>query len=144
MFNPKFMKDNDDIYHYFTGLSWSVFDIVYSYIKPYLKLMHTNIPLQNQVIMVLLWLRINLPFEYKYCKCYVSKNSKFTIYKVAFLIHWQDRDIIRQTVPPIFKQHFPKLTIVLRYSLTDLYTWKPITSLLELQKTQYSQVAHLG
>ena len=29
-----------------------------------------------------------------------------------FLIHWQDRDNIRQTVPPIFKQHFLRLTCI--------------------------------
>ena len=32
---------------------------------------------------------------------------------MRFLIHWQDRDNIRQTVPPIFKQHFPRLTCVI-------------------------------
>ena len=67
------MKDNDDICHYFTGLSWSVFDIVCSYVPPYLKLTRTNIPLQNQVFMVLVQLRINLPFEYISHQAEISK-----------------------------------------------------------------------
>ena len=32
---------------------------------------------------------------------------------MRFLIHWQDRDNISQTVPPIFKQYFPKLICII-------------------------------
>ena len=31
-------------------------------------------------------------------------------YKLKFLITTQDRDHIRKTIPPVFKQYFPKLT----------------------------------
>ena len=121
-FDPKFMTDNDDICHYFTGLSWSVLDIVCSYITPYLKSQCTNIPPQNQVLMVLVRLWINLPFEYIAHQAGISKSApNVTFHKILhllytklhFLIHWQDHDNIRQTEPPIFKQHFPKLTCII-------------------------------
>ena len=121
-FDPMFVKDNDDTCHYFTGLSWGVFDIVCSYITWYLKLSRTNIPLRNQVLMVLVWLRVNLPFEYISHQARISKSTaNVTFHKVLnllhtklrFLIHWQDRDNIRQTVPPSFKQHFPRLTCII-------------------------------
>ena len=121
-FDPKFMKDNDDTCQYLTGLSWSVFDIVCSYIRPYLKLPHTNIPLRNQIFMVLVRLRINLPFEYISHQAGISETTaNITFHKIIdllhtklhFLIHWQDRDNIRQTVPPIFKQHFSRLTCII-------------------------------
>ena len=119
--HPKFMKDNDDTCHYFTGLSGSVFDIACSYITPCLKLPRTNIPLRNQILMVLVRLRINLPFEYISHQTGISKSTaNLTFHKILdlvytklhFLIHWQDRDNIRQTVPPIFKQHFLRLTCI--------------------------------
>ena len=96
-FDAEFMKDNDDICHYFTGLSWSVFDTVCSYVTPYLKLPRTNIPLRNQVLMVLVRLRINLPFEYISYQAGISKSTANVTFhkilnllytKLRFLIHW--------------------------------------------------------
>ena len=121
-FDTKFMKDSDDTCHYLTGLSWSVFDIVCSYIPPYLKLPRTNIQLRNQILTVLVRLQINLPFQYISYQAGISKSTaNLTFHKILdllytkmhFLIQWQDRDNIRQTVPPIFKQHFPKLTCII-------------------------------
>ena len=132
-----------------TGLSWSVFDIVCSYITPYLKLPRTNIPLRNQILMVLVQLWINLPFEYISHQAGISKSTaNLTFHKILdllytkllFLIHWQDRDNIRQT------GHLQTA-----FSKIDLYYWlfwdihwqtckaeSPSTSLLKLQKTQYA------
>ena len=70
------MKDNNETCHYLTGLSWKIFDIVCSYITPYLKLPRTNIPLRNQIFMVLARLRINLPFEYISHQAGISKSTE--------------------------------------------------------------------
>ena len=87
-FDPKFMNDNDDICHYFTGLSWSVFDIACSYITPYLKLPRTNIPIRNQVLMVLVRLRINLPFEYISDPAGISKSTaNVSFHKIPNLLY---------------------------------------------------------
>ena len=121
-FDANFMKHNDGTCHYLTGLSWSVFDTLCSNIIPYLKLPRTNIPLRNQILMVLVRLRINLPFEYINHQTGISKStSNLTFHnvldlrytKLQSLIHWQGRDNIRQTVPPMFKQHFPRLTCII-------------------------------
>ena len=64
-YDPKFMEGNDDVCHYFSGLSWNVFDIVCNYVTPYLKPpTRRNIALRNQVLRVLVRLRMNLPFRY--------------------------------------------------------------------------------
>ena len=127
------MKDSDDTCHYLTGLSWSVFDIVCSYITPYLKLPRTNIQLRNQILTVLVRLRINLPFEYISHQAGISKSTaNLTFHKILdllftklhFLIQWQDRDNIRQTVPPIFKQHFPKLTCII--DCFEIFIYRPV------------------
>ena len=118
------MKDNDDTCHYLTCLYWNVFDIVWSYITPYLKLPRTNIPLRKQILMVLVRLRIDLPFGYISNQAGISKSTaNLTFHKILdllytklhFLIHWKDCDNIRQVVQPIFKQHFPRLTCIIDY-----------------------------
>ena len=72
--------------------------------------------------MVLVRLRINLPFGYISNQAGISKSTaNLTFHKILdllytklhFLIQWQDRDNMRQTVPPIFKQHFQKLTCII-------------------------------
>ena len=132
-FDPKFMKDNDDTCHYFTDLSWSVFDIVCSYLTPCLKSPRTNITLRNQVIMVLVQLRINVPFEYISHQAGISKSTANVTFhkilnllytKLRFLIHWQDCNNERQTVPPIFKQHFTGLTCII--DCFEIFIGRPI------------------
>ena len=142
-FDPNFMKHNDDTCHYLTGLSWSVFDTLCSNITPYLKLPRTNIPLRNQILMVLVRLRINLPFEYISHQAGISKStSNLTFHNVLdllytkfqSLVHWQGRDNIRQTVPPIFKQHFPRLTCII--DSFEIFIDRPVN--LKAQAQVYS------
>ena len=137
------MKDNNDTCYYLTGLSWSVFDIVCSYFNPYLKLPRTNIPLRYQILMVLVWLRINLPFEYISHQPGISKSTaNLTFHKILdllytklhFLIHWQNRDNIRQTVLPIIKQHFPRLTCIIDFF--EIFIDRPVN--LKAQAQVYS------
>ena len=74
--------------------------------------------------MVLVRLRINLPFGYISNQAGISKSTaNLTFHKILdllytklhFLIHWKDCDNIRQVVQPIFKQHFPRLTCIIDY-----------------------------
>ena len=51
-----------------------------------------------------------------------------------FLIHKQDRDNIRQTVPPIFKQHFPRFTCIV--DCFEVFIDRPVN--LKAQAQVYS------
>ena len=53
---------------------------------------------------------------------------------MRFLIHQQDRDNIRQTVPPIFKQDFPRLTCII--DCFEVFIDRPIN--LKAQAQVYS------
>ena len=54
--------------------------------------------------------------------------------KLRFLIHWQDRGNIRQVVPPIFKQHFSKLTCII--DCFEIFIDRPVN--LRAQAQVYS------
>ena len=72
--------------------------------------------------MVLVRLRTNSRFEYISHQAGISESTANGTFhkilnllytKLRFLIHWQDRGNMRQVVPPIFKQHFSKLTCII-------------------------------
>ena len=120
-YNPDVMKDNNDASRYLTGLSWSIFQIVKDAIIPFMHNPRKNLPQQNQILMVLVRLRLNLPFEYLSMQTGISQSTIHSWFqkiidimyrKLKFLIHWPDREFIRQTLPPVFRAQFPRLTSI--------------------------------
>ena len=64
-YNPDVIKDNDAAAKYLTGLSSTVFQIVSDSLLPYLADFHqSKLPHENQIVLVLVRLRLNLPFQY--------------------------------------------------------------------------------
>lgn len=121
-YDPTFLMHNDDVCNYLTGLSCNVFEILCGHLTPHLLQPRVNLPLHNQVLMVLMRLRINLPIQFiSYQIALAQSTVHSTFHKILdlmyarlrFLIHWQDRDYIRQTIPPVFRQHFPRLTSII-------------------------------
>ena len=120
-YNPDVMKDNNDASRYLTGLSWSIFQIVKDAIIPFMHNPRKNLPQQNQILMVLVRLRLNLPFEYLSMQTGISQSTIHSWFqkiidimyrKLKFLIHWPDREFIRQSLPPVFRAQFPRLTSI--------------------------------
>ena len=116
------MKGNDQAATYLTGLTWNVFKIICDFITPSLKEPIKNLPVRNQILMVLVRLRLNLPFEYLSYQTGISQSTVNATFqkiidlmyaKLGFLVCWPDRDHIRKTLPPVFKQNFPRLTSII-------------------------------
>ena len=72
--------------------------------------------------MTLVRLRLNLPFKYLSIQTGLSLSTvnatfmkiiELMYVKLKFLIRWQDRDHIWKTLPPPFKNNFPKLTSII-------------------------------
>jgi len=64
-YNPDVIKDNDAAAKYLTGLSSTVFQIVSDSLLPYLAdFYQSKLPHENQIVLVLVRLRLNLPFQY--------------------------------------------------------------------------------
>lgn len=117
------MKENDDASKYLTGLTWEVFEIINDTLKPHLYVNPQNkLPPENQLLMVLVRLRLNMPFQYlsiqtKLALSTINRNFQKVIevmyVKLKFLVHWPDREHLFQTLPPIFKANFPRLTSII-------------------------------
>ena len=121
-YDTSLLLKNNQASQYLTGLNSDVFFKVISFLKPCLKVPRMNIPLENQILMTLVRLRLNIPQEYLSLQLGLSKSTinatvqkviNLMYYKLKFLIHWPDRDYIRQTIPAVFKQYFPKLTCII-------------------------------
>ncbi len=76
-------------------------------------------PLDLQLLIALIKLRHNIPFEYLSLQTGIPKSTLCDMFwrmvdllygKLDFLIQWPDRDVIRSTVPPPFRSNFPRLT----------------------------------
>ena len=121
-YDPCVIEDNDDASTYLTGLTWNIFQVLCGLITPSIPPPQKNLPLQNQVLLVLVRLRLNLPFEYISLQTRLSQSTVHSTFhrlidilygKLKFLIHWPDRKCIAETLPPIFKAHFPGLTSIM-------------------------------
>ena len=78
-----------------------------------------NLPQQNQILVVRL--RLNLPFEYFSMQTGISQGTIHSWFqkiidilnrKLKFLIHLPDREFIKQTLLPVFRAQFPRLTSI--------------------------------
>ncbi|XP_065055581.1 uncharacterized protein LOC135684105 [Rhopilema esculentum] len=121
-YDPMVIAGNDSASTYLTGLSWKVFNSFCQLLIPSIKQSRKNLPPANQVLMVMLRLRLNLPFEYLSLQTNFSKSTLNLLFwqvvhlmyeKLKFLICWPGRDHIRAISPPVFKQYFPRLTSII-------------------------------
>ena len=86
---------------------------------PFLKRPCQNLPLQNQIALFFICCTFNLPLEYLSYQVNLSPSTIHGTFhnildlmycKLKFLITIHERDHIRKTIPPVFKQYFPELT----------------------------------
>ena len=121
-YDQEIIRENNEASKYLTGLSWNIFDILCQFLSPFLLKSLKISPPNNQILMVLVRLRLNLPNTYlSYqtdCRLSTIHNTFSKIinlmyYKLKFLICWSDREVIRKTLPPIFKENFPRLTSII-------------------------------
>ena len=105
-----------------TGLRLSVYHALLEYIVPFLNNPRTNIPLRNQVTMFLVRMRLNIPQRYLSLQIKMSLSTVNSMLsrildvmyaKIGFLVRWPDREGIFSTIPPHFKQFYPRLTCII-------------------------------
>ena len=122
-YNPSVMRNNDDAAKYLTGLSFKIFTIISDTLVPHLHVIQqSKLPPENQILLVLVRLRLNLPFQFLSMQTKLAPSTINAIFqkvieimyqKLKFLIHWPDRGTLLQTLPPIFKANFPRLTSII-------------------------------
>ena len=138
--------ENDDAKtRFYTGLPrWALFMQVFTLLSSYITPSRTNLTLQDELFLVLIKLRLNLPFQdlaYRW-KISISTVTRLfykwrnTMYvRMKFLIRWPSHDILRQNIPQVFKDTYPNTICII--DCTEIFIERP-TSFQARAKT-YSQ-----
>ena len=120
-YNIEILRGRDHDCKYFTGLTWIVFSKVCKYLAPNMTAVK-NLSPTSQLMMVLVKLRLDLNFEFMAHQTRLALSTVSVIFwrwielinsKLGFLIQWPDRGVIMKTVPPLFKEKFPKITSII-------------------------------
>ncbi len=118
---------------YYTGIGKDKFDAVFEFLLPSLpKTCRSKLDYKDQFLLTLVKLRLGVHFEFLADHFNCSRSSASSIfkrwvnllyYKLSFLIHWPDHDAGNRTLPPIFRQYFPKLTAII--DCTEIFIDRP-------------------
>ncbi len=118
------VQGNDTKCRIFTALSWSTFEVLYDYMYPHIKpcsSSQSKIAVKEQLFITLVKLRQNLSVDLIIHLLGIARSTFVEIFskwlnllylKIGFLVHWPDREVIFQTVPPVFKDKYPRLTCI--------------------------------
>ncbi len=145
--NERAFKDNNEKVLYYTGLSkWSVLKVLFDYVEPFLK-KNSVLNSFQQLLLCLMKLRLglsgqDLAYRFRIHKSTVSRVFVFTLnilyVRLKRLIIWPDRDSLLETMPMVFRKHFPKCVVII--DCFEIFLERP-TNLLARAQT-YSAYKH--
>ena len=116
------IKENDEKTNFYTGLpSWSVFQKIFNFLSPHFA-PSRSLPLEDELIMVLMRLRLGLLLEdlsarFGVTASFVSrcfqKWLEVMYHRLNFLIKWPMREVIKENMPPALKQLYPNCICII-------------------------------
>ena len=117
------VEGNNERCKMLTGVSWDVFLKIFLFLSTFIGKTTTcpSLPLREQLFVTLVKLRHNLSFEFLAQVKGIPKTTMIDYFwkwidlmhaKITFMVHWQDRENIFQTIPAVFKEKFPRLTSI--------------------------------
>lgn len=121
-----------DKFKFYTGISLEIFDNIFDYLSKRLQPCKSKIQYKTQMLMTLVKLRLNIPFEYLADNFGVAKSTCNDIFKrwihlmfikLQPLIKWPDHDASLRTLPHVFRQYFPRLTGII--DCTEFFIDRP-------------------
>ena len=102
---------------FYTGLpQWSLIVQIFLLLSPFITPSRTRLTLQDELILVLVKLRFNPPFQDLAYRWGVSISTVTRMFhkwidvmneRMGFLIKWPNRDILRHNLPQVFKDTKP-------------------------------------
>ena len=117
------IRSNDARSKFYTGLSWSIFEKTFNFLSPHVQCKtKDSLPFMDQFFLTLVRLRLDLSFE---LLAYLSGCGETTVRdyfwkwvdimyaKLNFLVKWPDPESIILSLPPEFKEKFPRLTSII-------------------------------
>ena len=124
-FSTASISGNDKACKMMTGLNWIPFQTLCNYISSIIpnQVKHqTALPMNEQLFLTLVKLRHNISFDLLAKSRGIPKTTcidsfwrciDFLYAKIGCLVQMQDRDYLFRTIPPIFKQKFPRLVAII-------------------------------
>lgn len=116
------VNGNDDLCRNMIGISWGAFLKIFLFLSVFVKATNKKLPLQEQLFLTLVKLRHNVSFDFLAHVKGIPKTTMVDYFwkwidmlhaKIGFFVKWQDRETIFQTIPPVFKEKFPRLTSII-------------------------------
>ena len=98
-----------------------VFLHLYTFLSPYVTSSRC-LPLDEEFFLTLVKLRLNLVFQDLSSRFSISLTSTSVIFqkwlnvmfiRLQFLISWPTREVVRQNMPPLFKQFYPHCVVII-------------------------------
>lgn len=121
--SPSSVEGNNDACKNLTGLSWDIFLKLFLFLSTFTgNGQGSTLPLKDQLFITLVKLRHNVSFDFLAQVRGIPKTTLIDYFwkwidllyaKVGFYVKWADRETIFQTIPPVFKSKFPRLTSII-------------------------------
>lgn len=109
------IKDSDIKSKYYTGLSWAIFEHIFSFLSPHVA-PALSLSLEDEFLFVLMRLRLGLQMEDLAARFNLSLTTASRNFqkwldvmynRLKFVIKWPSREVIKSNMPPAFKQLYP-------------------------------------
>ena len=131
-FNVKSIENNDSKTNFYTGLqTYALFMFLFNFVSDYVY-GGTLLPLQDELFITLVKLRLNLAFEDLAHRAGVSYTTATRIFykwldilhvRLGFLIKWPGREALRGSLPNMFRKYFPKASCII--DCTEVFIDRP-------------------
>ena len=125
LWSVKAVENNDPKCKMMTGITYIVFLQLFVYLSSFLPVRSMNknsLPLKEQFFITLVKLKEGVSFDFLASVRGIKKTTLVDYFwkwvdlmhaKLGFLVKFQDRAHIFQTIPPVFKSVFPRLTAII-------------------------------
>ena len=120
------IEDNDAATKFYTGLpSWDMYMLVFNFVASYIprvRKSRSKLTLQDELLMVLMRLRLNLLITDLSYRFEISNSTVTSVFhqwieilyfRLKFLVMWPSRDILEHNMPQIFKETYPNTRCII-------------------------------
>lgn len=117
------IQGSDKLTQTFTGLpSWAMFMHLFLYLSPFMHNPVSMLSTDDELFLILLRLRLNLIYEDLAQRFAISTSTVQRIlergvdvmyYRLKFLIKWPSREVVRNNLPPAFRELYPKCVCII-------------------------------
>lgn len=143
------IHENDKKTNFYTGLqSYLLFNIIFDFVSKEVVKSKTVLTLKDEFFLFLVKLRLNLSFEDIAYRSGASSSTVSRMFykwldncfvKLQIFINWPSREAVRETLPNMFKSHFPHVVCII--DCTEVFIERP-KRLLSRQQTYSNYKKH--